>query len=90
MKILIYCVRGFLRDALREVERGNAPARGWLGALNKLTKLAKSTLGRTAAKKFEIRWSEVLPLADIARCKNEKIVAFREMQLVRGFDQKPK
>jgi hypothetical protein len=86
LKILIYCVRGFLRDALREVDRGNAPAKGWLGAVNKLIKLAKSTHGRKAAKRFEIRWSEVLPLAEIGRCKNEKIVSFREMQLVRGFD----
>ena len=90
LKILIICVRGFLRDALREVERGKAPAKGWLGAVNKLTKLAKSTHGRQAAEKFAIRWSEVLPLAEIAQCKNEKIVSFREMQLVRGFDQNPK
>lgn len=85
LKILICCVRGFLRDALQEVERGNAPAKGWLGAVNKLAKLAKSTPGRRAAEKFEVRWSEILPLAEITRAKDAKIISFREKQLGREF-----
>ncbi|MFM2294045.1 MAG: hypothetical protein RLZZ350_458 [Verrucomicrobiota bacterium] len=85
LKILIFCVRGFLRDVLREVEQGNAPAKGWLGAVNKLAKLVKSTHGRRAVQKFETRWAEILPLAEIAKCKNEKIVSFREKQLARVF-----
>jgi len=85
LKILIYCVRGFLRDALQSVENGAAPAKGWLGAVNKLSKLVKSTHGRQAAKKFAIRWSEILPLAEIAQAKNEKIISFRKNQLARGF-----
>lgn len=83
LKILIICVRGFLREVLREVELGHIPAKGWLGAVNKLMKLAKSTHGRKAAQKFEASWSEILPLAEIAQCKNGKIVSFREKQLSR-------
>lgn len=90
LKILVLCLRGFLRDVLREVERSNVPAKGWLGAVNKLMKLATSTRGRKVAGKYEIRWSEILPLADIARCKNEKIVSFREKQLGREFAPNPK
>jgi hypothetical protein len=90
LKILIFCVRGFLRDALQEVERGRASARGWLGAVNQLMKLAKSAHGRKAAKNFGIHWSEILPLAEIARAKNEKIISFREKQMVRGFDRNPR
>ena len=85
LKILIYCVRGFLREALREVERGHAPAKGWLGAVNKLAKLTKSTHGQKAAAKFAIQWPKILPLAEIANCKNEKIASFREKQLARAF-----
>jgi hypothetical protein len=85
LTILIHCVRGFLRDALQAVENSHAPAKGWLGAVNKLSKLAKSTHGRQAAKKFGVRWAEMLPLAEIARAKNEKIISFRENQMVRGF-----
>lgn len=85
LKILVFCVRGFLRDVLGEVERGTIPAKGWLGAVNKLSGLAKSTHGRKAAKNFELVWSEILPLAEIAQAKNEKIISFRENQLARGF-----
>lgn len=81
LKILIYCVRGFLREFLQEVERGNLPVKGWLGAVNKLAKLAKSTHGRKASEKFEVNWSEILPLQEIAKAKNEKIISFREKQL---------
>lgn len=90
LKILFFCVRGFLRELLNEVERGNIPAKGWLGAVNRLMKLARSTHGRKAAQKFEVRWSEILPSAEIARSKNEKIVSFREKQMTREFDAKPK
>lgn len=84
-KILILCVRGFLRDTLREVERGHLPAKGWLGAVNRLVKLVKSVHGRKAAKKFGIHWSDLLPLKEIVACKDPKIVSFRDQQMLRGF-----
>lgn len=86
LKILFYCVRGFLREFLLEADRGNIPAKGWLGAVNRVMKLAKSTRGRKAAKKAEIRWPEILPLAEIAKSQHEKITMFREKQLARGVD----
>lgn len=85
-KILVLCVRGFLRDALQEVELGHLPAKGWLGAVNRLVKLAKSTHGRKAAKKFGIHWPDLLPLQEIAICKNAKIASFRNQQMLRGFN----
>jgi len=51
LKILVFCVRGFLRELLREVERGGIPAKGWLGAANRMLKLTGSSHGRKAAKK---------------------------------------
>ena len=84
-KILVLCVRGFLRDALMEVERGHLPAKGWLGAVNRLVNLVKSTHGRKAAKKFGIHWPNLLPLKEITACKNPKITAFRNQQMLRGF-----
>jgi hypothetical protein len=88
-KILILCVRGFLRDALQEVELHHLPAKGWLGAVNRLVKLVKSTHGRKAAKKFDIHWPDLLPLQEIAVCKNVKIVSFRDQQMLRGFALAP-
>lgn len=85
LKILTFCVRGFLREVLGEVERGTIPVKGWLGAVNKLSGLAKSTHGRKVAQKFKIVWLEILPLAEISKSKNEKIISFREKNLSRGF-----
>jgi hypothetical protein len=84
-KILVLCVRGFLRDTLQGVEHGHLPARGWLGAVNRLVKLVKSAHGRKAAKKFGIHWPDLLPLKEIAACKDPKIVSFRDQQMLRGF-----
>ncbi|MEI6195022.1 MAG: hypothetical protein WCS42_11910 [Verrucomicrobiota bacterium] len=81
LKILFFCVRGFLREWLQEVETGRIPAKGWLGAVNRLVKLATSTHGRKAAAKFSLAWREILPLAEIAQATNQKISMFREKQL---------
>lgn len=83
LKVLVYCVRGFLREFLLEVERGALPAQGWLGAANKMLKLAKTTHGRHAVGKLGIHWRTVLPLDEIAQSRNTKVVRFRERQLPR-------
>jgi hypothetical protein len=85
LQILLFCVRGFLRELLDAAERGKLPVKGWLGAVNKLSKLVKSTHGRKASEKFGIRWPEILPLQEIAKAKNEKIISFRTKQMARGF-----
>jgi hypothetical protein len=85
LQILFFCVRGFLREFLDAAERGKLPVKGWLGAANKLSKLVKSTHGRKSSEKLGIRWPEILPLPEIAKAKNEKIISFREKQMARGF-----
>ena len=90
LKILLYCVRSFLRELLVEVENGRVPAQAWLGAVNRLFQLSKSTHGRKAVKKFAIHWREILPLTEIAKARNEKVVSFREKQLVRGLGSETK
>lgn len=81
LKILFFCVRGFLREWLQEVDNRRTPAKGWLGAANRLLKMSKTTHGRKAATKFSLAWPEILPLAEIARSTNQKILLFRENQL---------
>ena len=78
LKILRFCVRGFLRELLLEVEQGNVPSKAWLGAVNRLSKMTTSTHGRKAAKQFSVVWPELLPLSEVARCKDKKISLFRE------------
>ncbi len=81
LKILFLCVRGFLREWLREVEAQRLPAKGWLGAVNRLFKLSKSAHGKKAAKKFELAWADILPQKEIALATDRKISMFREKQI---------
>ncbi|MEI8291848.1 MAG: hypothetical protein WCH99_20455 [Verrucomicrobiota bacterium] len=81
LKILFFCARGFLREWLQEVEAERIPAKSWLGAVNRLFKMFKTTRGRKAASKFGLVWLEILPLAEIAKATNPKIILFREKQL---------
>jgi hypothetical protein len=83
VRILIPCVRAFLREFLEQVEQGKLPVKGWLGAGNRVLKLTTSARGRKTASRFKIDWSEILPLEEIARSKHEKIIRFREHQLRR-------
>jgi hypothetical protein len=83
LKILVLCVRGFLREFLHEVERGAVPAAGWLGATRQLLKMARSTHGRKAVREFGLNWRAVLPMDDIQRCQNVKVARFKEQQLAR-------
>jgi hypothetical protein len=83
LRILVLCVRGFLREFLQEVERGAVPPSGWLGAVKQLLKLAKSTHGRKATRELGINWLETLPLADLEQCREPKLNRFREQQLPR-------
>lgn len=83
LRILILCVRGFLREILEHVDRGALPAKGWLGAVKQILKATTSARGHRAAKRFKIDWSEVFPFSEIARSKHDKIVQFREKQLAR-------
>lgn len=83
VKILVHCVRGFLGEFLAGVEAGELPVKGWLGAVNRVVKLAASTHGRQAGKRLALDWKATLPLAAISQSTLTKIVMFREKQLVR-------
>lgn len=87
LKILIPCVRGFLRELLNEVEHGGLPAKGWLGAVTKIFELSKSTRGRKAETKLKLDWSAILPLPAIMASSQVKIIRFREIQLPRWLQR---
>lgn len=83
LRILGPCLRAFLREFLKGVEQGQLPARGWLGAANRVLKLTSSARARKAAKEFGIDWSGVLPMDEITASNHEKLVGFRTRQLPR-------
>ena len=81
IQILVPCVRAFLREFLQQVEQNELPARGWLGAANRVLKLTTSSRSRKIARRADIEWSEILPLQEIDRSKHKKIIRFREYYL---------
>ena len=85
LKILVPCVRAFLRDVLQQVEIGKFPAWDWLNIVNQALKLTTSHRAKRIAGIFQIDWSGILPLAAIAQSKDEKIRRFHDQQLQQGF-----
>lgn len=89
LRILLPCVRAFLKEFLQQVERGEIPARHWLGAANQVLKLTTNQRARRIAVKHQIDWREILPLTAVAKSHDEKIKRFKERQLEQGY-KKPK
>ena len=85
LKMLQHCVRSFLDEFLQQVENGQIPAKHWLGAVNQVLNLTTNQRARKIASQHHINWPEILPLADIATSRNEKIRRFKEQQLAQGF-----
>ena len=57
LRIMLVCVRAFLRETLRGVEAGALPARGWLGAVERVLKLAESSHGKKAVRTLGVDWT---------------------------------
>lgn len=83
LRILVPCVRAFLREFLEGLERGELPVKGWLGAAEKVMKLTSTARAQKTAKHLKIDWREILPVREIGASRNEKLVQFREKRLVR-------
>jgi hypothetical protein len=85
LKMLVPCVRAFLGEFLRQVEKGQLPVNGWLGAANQVLKVTTSVRARKIASKHQINWTAILPLTAIAKSQNEKIRRFQAQQLEQGY-----
>lgn len=80
VRILMLCTRAFLRETLRGVSAGELPVRGWLGATERVLKLAESKLGRRAVQKLNLNWREAFPLLEIGASRNRPITRFRQQR----------
>ncbi|MCX6892915.1 MAG: hypothetical protein NTX51_15570 [Verrucomicrobia bacterium] len=83
LRIMLLCVRAFLRETLRGVEDGTLPARGWLGALERVLKLAESGRGKKVVRAFAVDWTQALPLTEIAVSNHRLVKRFSENRFVR-------
>ena len=82
-RIMIICVRAFLRETLRGVESGELSARGWLAAVERVLKLAESNIGRKTTRELGVDWSQALPLDEIATSSHRAAIQLREKRLPR-------
>lgn len=87
MKILVICTRAFLRETLAGVEAGELPARGWLGAVERVLKLAESTTGKKASRKLGVDWRQALPEKEIAASRDRLVVKFRSVRLPQWLEK---
>lgn len=87
LHLLIICVRAFLRETLAGVEAGELPARGWLGAAERVLKLAESSVGKKAARKLGVAWRAALPEKEIASAKHRLVAQFRRVRLPQWLDK---
>lgn len=81
LKMLVYCVRAFLREALRQTEEDAALQKGWLGAAEKVLSLTESAKGAKLSRRFDVSWREIFPEKEIARNQLPKLKSFRERRL---------
>lgn len=82
LRIMLFCVRAFLRETLRGVESGTLPERGWLGAVERVLKLAESSRGKKVVRKLGVDWSQALPLTEIAASDHHAAKRLCEKRLV--------
>ncbi|MEJ0091797.1 MAG: hypothetical protein WDM80_18860 [Limisphaerales bacterium] len=81
LHILLLCVRAFLHETLHGVTAGELPGRGWLGAVERVLKLAESATGKKAARKLGMIWRDALPERQIAFSKHPLVVQFLKKRL---------
>jgi hypothetical protein len=81
LRIMLICVRAFLRETLCGVEAGALPARGWLGAVERVLKLAESSHGKKAVRTLGVDWTQALPLTEITASGHRAAKQFREKRL---------
>lgn len=87
LRMLVICVRAFLRETLAGVEAGELPARGWLGAVERVLKLAESAIGKKTARKLGIAWREALPEKEIAAASHRLVAQFRRVRLPQWLEK---
>lgn len=76
LRILVPCVRAFLRDSLKSVG-----SRATLSAMERAMTLAQSERGKQMTKRHGIQWEGVLPAKEIEASLDPKLRMFRERRL---------
>lgn len=81
VRIMVVCVRAFLRETLRAVAQGELPIRGWLGAVERVLRLAEQRVGRQLSGRHGVNWRAVLPWEEIALSQEPPVVRLQTHRL---------
>ena len=86
VRILVPCVRGFLKEALEEAGITSPLIRGVISAMERAMKLAQSSKGRKLAAQHGILWERLLPIKEIEVSVDSRLSRFREHRLPGWLD----
>ena len=81
VRIMIECVREFLRDILVEIIEGRATQRDAVNLLEELREVVLSPIAVKAAGMWGLDFYSVWPLNDLTQCGMQKILRFVEHRL---------
>jgi hypothetical protein len=80
LRILVPCVREFLAELLEQVTLVQLSSRDWLKVTQRVLKLTRNSRTLKLGRKHGINWVEILPLAAVAKCADQRIRRFYELQ----------
>ncbi len=76
VRILIICVRAFLKEIAEKVESHDEQARELLDAIEVIVKILNSRQSRLVSQKFSINFSNIIPVENLRKMSDPKIVKF--------------
>ncbi len=87
MKMMIYCVRGFLRDQIREVDKGGLASRDCIDSHEQALKVISSKAAIKASRLYAVHWIETMPLKELQKSDEPKLKNFVEKRLSRWIQR---
>ena len=81
VRIMIACVREFILDLLASVAANNATQRDLVDLLEELRETLTDSTARKAAKMWDLDFSTVWPVDDLANSGMQKIQRFLQYRL---------
>ncbi len=81
LRIMVFCVRAYLRFVMKRVLVEELNARGWFKMVEVIMAFSESEDGRNLAWRHSIDWTNVLPLREIESAEGKQFEVFREKRL---------
>ncbi len=87
VRMMIFCLRGLLREAVGQVAAGAMSGRQCVVALERTLQIIGSPSAKKLGAQHGIKWLAALPLQELAASKDAKLKNFSEKRLPRLFNR---